>query len=300
MKMAFGSALAGLLSITAMAMAAVGGSKTNQVTFSYEPPENPAHQAVYKEMRDRRVLERLQEFLSPVRLPRTLKFSMAGCDGEDDAFYWDDVVTICYELVERLYANMPSKTTPAGIEPIDTVIGPFFDTVLHEFAHALFDLLNLPVLGREEDAADHVGAYIYLQLADSEARRLVMGAAYGFFLDAQSDDAPRTREEFSEDFAAEHGMPEQRAYNLLCMAYGADKKLFGDLVSKGHLPRERAETCIDDYEQVEDAAEILIRPHVDQALAKKILGRSWMRKTTPQETVRGNVEAREHDLHPRE
>jgi hypothetical protein len=294
MRIAFGSALVGLLSITAMAMAAVGGSKTNQVTFSYEPPENPAHQALYKELRDLRVLERLQEFLSPVRLPRTLKFSMAGCDGEDDAFYWNDAITICYELVERLYANMPAKRTLAGIEPIDTVIGPFFDTALHEFAHALFDLLNIPVLGREEDAADQVGAYIYLQLADSEARRLVMGAAYGFFVDARSDDAPRTREEFSGDFAEEHGMPEQRAYNLLCMAYGADKELFGDLVSKGHLPRERAESCIDDYEQVLDAVEILIRPHVDRALAEKTLGRNWIRKTTRQEP-RGRDRAKSRD-----
>lgn len=284
MKMAFGSMLAGLLSITAMAMAAAGEPKTDQITFSYEAPKNPAHQAIYKELKDRRVLERLKEFLSPFRLPRTVKFTTTGCDGEDDAFYWDGTVTICYELVEKLFANMPAKKTPAGIEPIDTVIGPFFDTVLHEFAHALFDVLKIPVLGREEDAADQVGAYIYLQLYNSEARRLVLGATYGFFLDAKSDDAPLTAEEFSEDFAEEHGMPEQRAYNLLCMAYGADKELFADVVRKGHLPKERAESCIDDYEQVEDAIEILFRPHVDRTLADKVLSRSWVRKTTEQES----------------
>jgi len=283
MKMAFGSAVAGLLSITAMAMAAVGESRTNQITFSYEPPENPAHQAVYEELGERRVLERLQAFLSPIRLPRTLKFTMAGCDGEDDAFYWKDEVTICYELVERLFANMPAERTPAGIEPIDTVIGPFFAMALHEFAHGLFELLNTPVLGREEDAADQVAAYIYLQLADSEARRLVMGAAYGFFADSRSDDHALTREEFSEDFAEEHPMPEQRAYNLLCMAYGGDKELFGDLVSKGYLPRERAESCIDDYEQVLDAVEMMLRPHVDRELARKTLGRHWLPETTKQE-----------------
>ena len=87
MKTAFSSALAALLSITAVATAAAGGTKTNQITFSSEPPETPAHQALYEELRDRRVLERLQEFLSPFRLPRTLKFTMTGCDGEDDAFH---------------------------------------------------------------------------------------------------------------------------------------------------------------------------------------------------------------------
>jgi len=54
-------------------------------------------------------------------------------------------------------------------------------------------------------------------------------------------------------------------------------------VSKGYLPRERAESCIDDYGQVMDAVEIMLRPHVDRALAKKVLGRNWVRKTTKQE-----------------
>jgi hypothetical protein len=208
---------------------------------------------------------------------------MTGCDGEDDAYYWKDEVTICYELVERLFANMPAERTPVGVEPIDTVIGPFLDMALHEFAHGLFDQLNTPILGREEDAADQVACYIYLQLADSEARRLVMGAAHGFFADSRSDDHALTREEFSEDFAEEHPMPEQRAYNLLCMAYGADEELFGDLVSRGILPEERAETCIDDYEQVLDAVEVLLRPHVDEELAMKVTGRRWLRTTTEQE-----------------
>jgi len=29
-----------------------------------------------------------------------------------------------------------------------------FDLFLHELGHAVFDLLKIPVLGREEDAAD--------------------------------------------------------------------------------------------------------------------------------------------------
>lgn len=281
--MTIASVLMGLTCTTAMAQPAVEGAQPNRITFSYELPANPAHQAVYEELRARRTLERLQVFLSPFRMPRTMKLTMVGCGGEDDAFYWEDEVTICYELVERLFANMPSERTPAGIEPIDTVIAPFFDTVLHEFAHGLFDQLNIPILGREEDAADQVAAYIYLQLAGSEARRLVMGAAYGFFADSRSDDHALTREEFSEDFAEEHPMPEQRAYNLLCMAYGADEKLFADLVSKGHLPEERAESCIDDYEQVMDAAEVLIDPHVDKELAKKVRSRAWLLERTEPE-----------------
>jgi hypothetical protein len=154
--------------------------------------------------------------------------------------------------------------------PIDTVVGPFFDTCLHEFAHALFDMLDMPVLGREEDAADQVAAYIYLQLGSAEARRLITGTAYAYI--AESGAAPLSLKQFADD----HGPPAQRAYNLLCIAYGADSTLFGDFVTKGYLPKKRAEGCNNEYGQVADAFETLISPHIDTARAKKVLDRSWL------------------------
>jgi hypothetical protein len=295
MKTVLALAVTGMLLVTATAMTvpAFAAAKTNRVKVSLVLPKNPAHQRVYKELKERRVAERLQEFLSPFRLPRTLKISVAGCDGEDDAQYGDDEITICYEYVEKLFKNMPAKTTPAGVAPFDTVVGPFFDTALHEFAHALFDMLEAPILGREEDAADQVGAYIYLQLGKkAEARRLIMGTAYTYLVTApKSDDAALTRKEFEEDFAEAHSTPTQRGYNLLCMAYGRDQKLYGDFVKKKYLPKERVEICPEEYEQVQDAFEDLIHPHIDLALLKKILGRSWLRKL-PKQTQRRRASPR--------
>ena len=54
------------------------------------------------------------------------------------------------------------------------------------------------------------------------------------------------------------------------MAYGADKEYFSDLVSKGHLPAERAEFCEEEYEQIQDAFDELIGPHIDRKLARKV------------------------------
>jgi hypothetical protein len=45
-----------------------------------------------------------------------------------------------------------------------------------------------------------------------------------------------------EAFSEVHGAPMQRFYNLLCMAYGADRETFGDLVTNGYLPQARAPT----------------------------------------------------------
>ena len=56
-----------------------------------------------------------------------------------------------------------------GVAPLDALVGPLLDTCLHEFAHAIFEMLRVPVLGREEDAADQVSAYLILNLGKAKA-----------------------------------------------------------------------------------------------------------------------------------
>jgi len=274
-------AISGMTLITTLAMTACGGEnalppeKANQVVVNYVFPTKPAHQQIYKLLKERHTLENLQEFLSPFRLRWPLYISLTECEGEADAMYGDDKITICYEYIEELRKNMPPETTAAGIEPIDTAIGPFMDTVLHEFAHALFDYLDVPVLGREEDAADSVSAYIYLKLGKDEARRLIMGTTYAYMLEVVDTDPPSM-----EEFADEQSTSEQRAFNLLCIAYGADPELFEDVVKLGGLPEERVAICEEEYELIAFAYETLIGPHVDPDLAKKVFDRTWLPEKT--------------------
>ena len=281
MKNSLALTVIGMILITALAMTACTGEetlpaeKTNQVVVNYVIPTKPAHQQIYKLLKERHSLEKLQELLSPFRLRWPLNISLTECDGEADASYGDDTITICYEYIEELRNYMPAETTPAGIEPVDTVVGPFMDTVLHEFAHALFDYIDPPILGREEDAADQVSAYIYLQLGKAESRRLIMGTTYAYMIEVQDTDPPSIAE-----FADEHSTSEQRAFNLLCIAYGADPELFEDVVKMGGLPDERIAICEEEYEHIAFAYEKLIGPHVDPDLAKIIFDRSWLPEKT--------------------
>jgi hypothetical protein len=275
MKNSLALAGKGMILITALAMTACTAEKSNQVSVNYVPPKNPAHQQVYELLKERQSLEKFQELLSPFRLPWTLNISLTECDGEADAMYSDDTITICYEYIEDLRKYMPAKTTPAGIEPIDTLVGPFVDTVLHEFAHALFDYLDIPILGREEDAADQVSAYIYLNFGKDEARRLIMGTVYAYMLEVQDTDAPSM-----EEFADEHSTSEQRAFNLLCIAYGADPELFKGVPALGGLPQERIDICEEEYELISFAYQTLIGPHIDPELAKKVFDRTWLPEKT--------------------
>ena len=274
MKTSLALAVIGIILVTAMTTTAFAASKTNRISVRYVTPKNPAHQEIYTEYKQLRSLEKLQKFLSPIRLPETLRISLAECDGEPDAFYEDAEITICYEYIYELLKNMPQEKTPSGTAPIDTVIGPLFEISLHEVGHALFDLLELPVFGREEDAADQLAAYILLQFGESEARRLIAGTAYAYHIDEGKADPCRSM----EDYANEHGTPAQRFYNILCIAYGADTKLFADIVSEGYLPETRAEYCEEEYEQVQDAFDELVLPHIDLDLADEIQGISWLRE----------------------
>jgi Putative metallopeptidase len=245
--------------------------RADRIQISYVPPKNSAHEAIFQLLKERRTLEKLKGLLSALRLPRALLLKVEGCDGESNAWYADDAVTVCYEYLEDILLNAPKETTPAGVTRTDAIIGPTLEVFLHEVGHAVFDYLSVPILGREEDAADQFAAYVLLQFAESDARRLIYGVAYSYNIDASK---PSTKK---NPFADEHGLPAQRFYNVLCMAYGADSKLFADLVGQGYLPSERAEGCADEYAQVIRALNKLIGPYIDQTRAKQVRAKQWLR-----------------------
>jgi hypothetical protein len=180
-------------------------------------------------------------------------------------------VTVCYEYLNDIWKNAPTETTPAGIAPIDTLIGPLADVFLHEAGHAIFSILQIPLFGREEDAADQFSTYIMLKFDKGEARRLILGSAYQYKGDLSAPTITVTQQKFAD----EHGTSAQRFFNLLCMAYGADSRLFGDVVKKGFLPEERAVGCDREYTQIAKAFDELIGPYIDRRLARK-LHKSWL------------------------
>jgi len=244
-----------ILSLSDAGQAAEHGS----ISVAYVAPKEQGHMAIYDSLREKRALERIAEQLTSLRLPRQLTLKAEGCNGDINAWYDSDtaVVTICYEYlayIQELAKDLSPAAVAEGLTPQNYIAGPFLEVVLHELAHAVFDLKKVPVLGREEDAADQLAAYMLLQLGEQEARRTITSIAAMYASEAK-EAAPKLK-----DFANEHGVPAQRLYNLLCLSYGKDPKLFGDLVEKGYLPRERAELCSDEYRQVQFAVTRLIAP----------------------------------------
>lgn len=69
MKTSLVLTIAGLFLITTMATTAFGASKTDRIKIRYVVPKNPEHQWIYTQLKQRGALEKLQELLSPIRLP---------------------------------------------------------------------------------------------------------------------------------------------------------------------------------------------------------------------------------------
>jgi Putative metallopeptidase len=258
-------------------------SKPDSIDISYAEPKLPNNQAIYRLLKERQALEKLRDLLKPLRLPHRLLLQTRDCDGISNAWSDEESVTVCYEYLDEVWKNAPETTTPAGVTPIDALIGPFLDVFLHETGHAVFAILKTPLFGREEDAADQFSTYIMLRFDKDEARRLILGNAYQYKGDLSSPTVTVKQHKFAD----EHGTPAQRFYNVLCLAYGADPKLFGDVVTKGFLPEDRAVICEREYAQVAHAFDTLIGPHIDRTLARQ-LHKRWLPPATAPKPRRGS------------
>jgi hypothetical protein len=266
-KLNAGMALACSL-LLAPSAAGAQPARTDRIAIEYALPTNPAHKQFHDVLKENQALERVRDLLARIRWPRTLRLVLKGCDGDANAWYEEAEVTVCYDYLEDMWRKASASSRPPGISQQDAFVGPLVDTFLHEAGHALFDLLKIPLLGREEDAADQVAAYLVLQLPKEQKRRLILGGAYGYASELQvrnARDLNRLRLKLTRQshHADVHGTAAQRLYNMLCVAYGSDKELFADAVEKGFLPPERAEYCEDEYRQIDHAYRTLIAPHVD-------------------------------------
>lgn len=126
----------------------------------------------------------------------------------------------------------------------------------HEMAHAIIHELEIPVLGKEEDAADSFAAYLLTANPKFGPLTAISAAAVWDSI------APMTRKLDESDFSDEHSFPRQRMYQFLCWVYGSDTKRFKAIVGKDGLPRARAARCGREWQEINAAWGTVLAPHV--------------------------------------
>ena len=221
-----------------------GDQHSPALTFLYEKPASTELQEVFESLRDSRILESWTGYanrrLKP--LPHQIEAAFAEC-GKASSLYEPkrQRITLCYEEADRSFKML----NLLGYESIDQLLTSWIGTMLfefyHELGHALVDMLSLPVLGKEEDAADDFAVIVLL--GHPGGWELTLGSADYF------EAMAKVETELGLNPAHRHPFFSQRHFNTLCLTYGSDPRKHSVLVTQGRLPEVRAESCRLEYEQ---------------------------------------------------
>jgi hypothetical protein len=138
------------------------------------------------------------------------------------------------------------------------VSGNMLFVLLHELAHAAITELDLPVLGKEEDAADAFASLTLINIKSEFSGRVLAEAAKGWFLADRRD----VKEGDTLPYYDEHGLNQQRAFQIVCYMVGADPIKFKDLAAETKLPKNRQESCSEDYRKAAKSWGVLLQPHL--------------------------------------
>ncbi|MBP0017920.1 MAG: hypothetical protein J7647_10225 [Cyanobacteria bacterium SBLK] len=122
---------------------------------------------------------------------------------------------MCYELIDgfiTVFEDEIETDEDFENEAIDASLFTFF----HELGHALVDLYQLPITGKEEDSVDSFATIILLNVYEDD-----YGVLSGMFqFDVEAEEEKKALE--SLPFWYEHSLSSQRFYDTACLIYGND------------------------------------------------------------------------------
>ncbi len=200
-------------------------------------------------------------------LPVNLTLSARVC-GESNAYYSPEnkELLFCQELLSDLY----DQAKEMGGNDKEFVDSLYEDAVLftlyHEFGHAAVDVYDLPITGREEDAADQAAVWIILNGVWEEEEDGVACAldAADFFALTGDYETEDLKDAKDLPFWDSHSLDYQRYYNIVCWTYGYNPKMTEDILGENIdkiLDPERKESCEDEYALMDRSLTRLLQPH---------------------------------------
>lgn len=247
------------------------------IDIEYVEPKGPIYRPIYERLKKRKILEELREFLAPLQLgDKRMSIKIDACGDTIDEMRPALPATICYEYIHLVEQYAPKDKTALGVSRADVIAGAFVLVTLHEVANAVFDVLNIPVWGRQHDAADKLAAYVMLEFGKNSqccSKSLAWRTLTGTISFFEASKRTWTGSDFSDTDSPE----QQRYYNFLCMAYGSDPDLFKEFVRPTLLKTRRAESCTREYDQVSAAFALTIKRHIDPKLLERVRQIEWVK-----------------------
>ena len=220
-------------------------------------PENTNESAIQKELQSSEDIESVVALINDnFRLPTPLYFVFGGEDGPLYDGQKNEIV-IPYSFVQEIKNRfIKAKYSETGITANEAAMDALIHTMFHELAHAFVLMYDLPVLGKEEDAADGLATVLLIDFFEN-GQEISISAADLF--DLESED---TKVLEDEDFWDEHSLDAKRFYSTLCLVYGSDPEKYAYLLKEEDLTEEWAERCVVEYENTSRSWFVLLKPHI--------------------------------------
>ena len=201
-----------------------------------------------------------EELKQRIAFPFDIQVVFGKCGGPD-SYYDEDTrtIAICYELIDAYY-DLFSRTMKTRAARDEAAKGAIVSMFLHEVAHALITGWDLPIAGREEDAADQFSTLLLIN-SIPDGDKMALDGARSFKLLADLEKA------LKKDYTDPHSLDEQRFFNTICLVYGRRPEQYEYLIRSGALPVERAFECEENYARVNKSWQKLLAPHWSQPTA---------------------------------
>jgi len=149
---------------------------------------------------------------------------------------------------------------------VEFIIGNTLFVLAHEMGHGVINEMNMPVLGREEDAADSFAITTAIKLNTKFSERVLEEQIKGLLFSTKQ----AKKEGDAPAFYDEHGLDPQRAYNIICYMYGSNPEKYKQLAKDTKLPEERRESCKWDYKNVSWSWDEMLKSHLRAADQPKV------------------------------
>ena len=141
---------------------------------------------------------------------------------------------------------------------VEFIIGNTLFVLSHEVGHGVISEMDLPIVGREEDAADSFAINMAIKMNTKFSERILEEQIKGLLFSTKRD----KKEGEAPAFYDEHGLDPQRAYTIVCYMYGSNPEKYKQLATDTKLPKERQESCVVDYKNQAWSWDELLKAHL--------------------------------------
>jgi hypothetical protein len=234
---------------------------TGEIKTVWQKPRGEENQIGYELLKASETRYLAKSLASAFELPNTL--TIKGVNGFGGGPFYnpeDNSITLPYEFTTVVLGVIAQSDPEETQYEWGEAVGAVDSFILaHEFAHALIHNFELPVLGREEDAADGVATALLLLASGGS---VYAADAAEFWLNFSGRQDPPQLAEYADN----HSFDRQRADNILCWIGGAEEELLVAFVENEVLPESRAVSCPGEWELLRRSVEQVMEPHLQHPL----------------------------------